>query len=916
MAFSTTELSPPLPLDFQRLGIRRMEFRPQVIRRAVYRAAHPLVLLHRTDPDGDVMRLLSDVLISGYRVLDPRRREDPAIRVMLGRIHPQLVDEAVSLAQLSSRGGGTAFALRDDAVEATSVPAGESALWEIAESVVGSGDRPSPRPDTAATGLLESQASLNERFSDAGQSPLWQELLSPLDLTAEPLNRRAARGFRRHIARSSMLSLIASTLLIASLMLVLTWRMTVRLRHWNGPPPVVEMAGPSPESSKLAAAGANPRGETMPQYSGATTPLDTGELRIADTGEVVPASALELEPAIVPPAADRLVAGDDQEVLEPSRADTLAALELQGLTAPGLPLPVWPGRPTDRISADPIVLVPPIDSTPTDATPLALAPTSPATPAFPANAIAPANAITPAAPAGLPRPTVPPDSQLVSARLQVERRIRAMSEDDLVGISLHPSADQYNDFADTVVAGSSEHFVARLLAGRAAVLLGDQAAAADSINRLVDDFEITPGDAVRRVARWIADDLDSSSDITAWADWVQRRMRFSLSTGDLDLADDLATLLRETANRIRTNDLQSVAKRWRDALAICRRYADVLERSEGKPSEQLTADEAGMVGRYYALVRRDWHQALPYLAASSTPKLTRLAGIELLSVGPVSPDEAATLADGYLGEAKKMPGWVADSYAAHVVELLRAAADHPAASATAALETRRRAEAIARDFPDATVPLEPHHRETVVHAVANLPAAAAGDPPVTAAGGRNLVDIKNNTPAMLGRIRVAERDVGILVRYQPGLTINADVITQLVSAGGAVSQVDLSSGQPVSLEFIGQLTIDTLQTAAFEVASGDHGDEPSLEIDGQRLPVSDATDLGTGQRYEIDFEPGIYKLRWRATFSPGSTLRFHAFAKQTSEPLELFPPPLDSPDHPALQPTRARVELIGPRSAD
>ncbi len=85
--------------DFKSIGLRPMEFRPAVIRKAVAKSALPLATLHLTHPSTVVERKLARLVATGYRLLDPRCRDDSIQRMMLGRIHPQLADEAVRIAQ-------------------------------------------------------------------------------------------------------------------------------------------------------------------------------------------------------------------------------------------------------------------------------------------------------------------------------------------------------------------------------------------------------------------------------------------------------------------------------------------------------------------------------------------------------------------------------------------------------------------------------------------------------------------------------------------------------------------------------------------------------------------------------------------------------------------------------------------------
>jgi hypothetical protein len=74
--------------DFQRLGLRPDETRIGVIRSAAIRSAKPLVEQHLRTADQQVEVQLSRIAASAYRLLDPRRREDPLSRIRVGRILP------------------------------------------------------------------------------------------------------------------------------------------------------------------------------------------------------------------------------------------------------------------------------------------------------------------------------------------------------------------------------------------------------------------------------------------------------------------------------------------------------------------------------------------------------------------------------------------------------------------------------------------------------------------------------------------------------------------------------------------------------------------------------------------------------------------------------------------------------------
>ncbi len=80
--------------DFRRLGVRPFECRQTVIRLAALRSSRPLAKQQLTLPTETGTLHLSRVMTSVYRLLDPRRRDDPFQRVLIGRIMPHELEVA------------------------------------------------------------------------------------------------------------------------------------------------------------------------------------------------------------------------------------------------------------------------------------------------------------------------------------------------------------------------------------------------------------------------------------------------------------------------------------------------------------------------------------------------------------------------------------------------------------------------------------------------------------------------------------------------------------------------------------------------------------------------------------------------------------------------------------------------------
>ncbi|MGV3483775.1 MAG: hypothetical protein ACO1RT_05105, partial [Planctomycetaceae bacterium] len=166
--------------DYLAIGLRPMEYRPAVIRRAMHRSALPLASLHLDHPDPVLEQKLTSVVATGYRLLDPRRREDSIQRMMLGRIHPQFAEEVIRIAQ--ARGNQRMpFDSPDEDDFAPTEGRGLSAVPKRARG---------------------SRLSLSHRhyLADDGTNP-WSASLRSHDLLVERPFKRALRSTRRWVSR-------------------------------------------------------------------------------------------------------------------------------------------------------------------------------------------------------------------------------------------------------------------------------------------------------------------------------------------------------------------------------------------------------------------------------------------------------------------------------------------------------------------------------------------------------------------------------------------------------------------------------------------------------------------------------------------------------------------------------------------
>ncbi len=169
----------------------------------------------------------------------------------------------------------------------------------------------------------------------------------------------------------------------------------------------------------------------------------------------------------------------------------------------------------------------------------------------------------------------------------------------------------------------------------------------------------------------------------------------SLLMGDLSTAKQLLVISHATAKQAESDALLTQVRDWQKSLDTMSRLGEMSEHAE---LDSLTPVQKYAVGRYWALVRRDWSKGLPYLCSSSDPLVSKLAVQETL-LGPGTPvAELISIAEAYLTLAEKNKGWLHDSYVLHADELLLAVNDKLSSSDQLQL-TRYKAD-LAKRFGD------------------------------------------------------------------------------------------------------------------------------------------------------------------------------------------------------------------------
>lgn len=646
--------------DFLAIGLRPMEFRPGVIRLAMARTAAPLATLTFNQPDAEVERKLAQIVMTGYRLLDPRRREDSLQRMMLGRIHPQLADEAARIAQ--AKGASLTQLASPDGLDAE--PFEGIGLLAVNE--------PAPRGNHRGDRLF-----LHDPLN------AWSDSLRSHDLLVERPWRLASRMTKRWIATRTMAAVAVIACAVTSLTL---WQ-----NLWPDHQLIVE--GRSPE---VVPSRAITSLTTEPSESQAKA-LENASINIASEKETAKSQN-----------EDETIA--EREAMAPVRMNhELAAAFRNTQSFPAeevLPTAPSAAPASVDIALDNMALaetatppaITPQSLTPAIITPQAIAAEMPLptqalpTDPEPGEASAEVSPLIPATLASVVKWPVPDDDALVSTLAQWNAIDQALAPYDWSGRHLRALA-----FADDIrvtgtlpVAGDTlvnvpqdespesearRRWVGYTQAASAAVLAGEHTNADQATYRLLDGFDVDEWMVTKSVvALTVSVDL-RERDAEAVSEWLSHWAARAILAGNLT---DAAFFNQQIDSVSRGNDNQSLhlsTTEFRKTLTTAGRLAEVVKQLETEYPEDglgdlISPSDHYAAGRYWALIRRDWPRSIIHLSSGSDMRLANLANQESqLSEMPTKGD-LLELARAYAAMAEKSKGWIHDSYLLHADELL------------------------------------------------------------------------------------------------------------------------------------------------------------------------------------------------------------------------------------------------------
>ena len=884
--------------EFHAIGLRPMEFRPGVIRRAMNRSAAPLANLHLTEPSVDLEAKLARVVMTGYRLLDPRRREDSIQRMMLGRIHPQLADEAARMAQS-----------------------------QVNQAMFGQGSDGDSEP-MVGRGLIGSQngKQSNRYFL---HDPVSESLRSH-DLLIERASKRFVRLPKQWDAKKATVVMGAS---ISSLLFgFFVW-------DWLSPDK------PSSATDRTQQASVLPQDEVVP----AVENIVKNVAKVLPSPEVMPIQSTPQEAAVLPseatiapvlavpierapsttiaesaadpsapstvasaePPSDDLLPATDAAVANANGSmqdvDSTAEEQIQPNTPTQLqttaPEPVIAVSPTtlpssDADASDMSPAVEPID--PSEAQQAALEASIPIIPSVETPAIDQAIAIEEVQ-ASPQRRAVPQPSELAGPLAQWEASQQGLLANDW-SVRMQRSLEFARDMAPLEDEQSIglRRWIGLHAATRFAVLQGRFTEADQSMASLTNSFETDDFAVAAAVCEQLrAMELEPAT--TAYfGEWLEIWTGRALLAAQMEQAGTFADLLRVMAEKNADKLGSARASDWEKSIATSNRLMTTVTQLDesvltGADVHDLSPSDHYAVGRYWALVRRDWKRAVPHLIRGSDARLSSIATLESTLSDLPTAEQVTNVASGYVSLAEKTNGWLRDSYLIHADEILGRKVSDTDQSAT--LELSRYRKQLQEEHADAFAmaqrisrPTQALPNESILRPVGDESSLASSPKPAK---------------GLSGRILAEGIDVGVELSVEPGARVTRKAFDQIASR----LDVNLTTAKMI---LGGVITVDQPTAVVIHLTNLGESSLQSLSVDNKEiLPVvENVSHFDHELVYRVDLQQGSWTLQWIAPVIAGRDLTFRVSDGLSGMPLSLETP-VAAGLKPANEPTtKLRVTVI------
>lgn len=847
------------PDDFVRLGIGVREARVGVIRRAAGDATAAVALDEPTEARADFDTRIARIAASTYRLLDPRRRNELIQRIQL--------------------------------LQLESPPAQVKPWWRPRHATVVEHGQIRDRFDPSAAELTYQPAGLRPESS-------WKAWARRMGLI--PYSRRT----------TMVAAIFTATMLLFVLPVVIATTTSedvptgestaattpvsavpepiVRRQPSAGRKPKLTTEFPKPATTDPATAETSPFAQAF-----APDPLPTppGEANNADAATEPSSPSITRLPGTEPTAADPLIfvpnvePGDPASIIAPNPtpspqpaadpampADATtsdAAMPDDGAAMPSDP---DPDPPSDEKSATETPTAEPSGADPS-ATVDEMPDTNPFAQVAAAEEEAKANldATDPRFPE--------PSAEKIAVAMERLARLRsdlppAGSDGELLANirSLLRTASESE-------SGSADRWVLLLESSQHLLMMGRVADAEQTLADLSTEFQISAVQLRQRLLDPVVSGAQTITQKERVISWALSTSEQLLQTEDFDSAAAALRGATTLAVKLGSSDLRLRVNLQADAIKQAKRIAPLASKTlaEATPTT-ASSSAANSVGRYLCFYLSDWPQGLPWLAYASTPKLAKVAQLEIDSAA--MPDGTLDLVDNWIQCAADVRGRGSESILLHARGLLADAI--LTSSGLKQKDLERKLSEI-----DAMLPAD---LRTAV------PTAPATPPPAPAMAAANL-------SGMLGRLKADGLDASALIRYDAGLNLTHDAFSQILNSLGIKAGV-------IGLDFVGIVDLPEATTLRFVTSTGtDKADVVAVSVNNQpvQLALDGQQNLKVGT---LDLPAGSHLVRWQFSGKQLSTCHLSIEDDRAKKPLTLRHTAAMLEQILAAAPARLRVNVV------
>lgn len=445
---------------------------------------------------------------------------------------------------------------------------------------------------------------------------------------------------------------------------------------------------------------------------------------------------------------------------------------------------------------------------------------------------APVPSVPPAAlPASPKQQAIPEEVAVIKAREQVRRVFQEEFKKAKEAKELLALADKLMALA----AESSDDVASRYVMMDEAQKLASQSGDLSKTLSLIDDFaryfDVDFPKLKSAAVEKAADLAKSSVDRRQVAENAVAVADQLVMAGRFDLATDMVQAAITQAGRAKEVELSKSARELRDEINHAKKALNDAQQAQTQLASDADNGDLNLRwGRFVCFHQRNWEKGLPYLAKGSNQILASAAKLDLAQ--PPEPEKQAAVGQAWVDALKAVEANEKNAVLLRAHEWSRKA--EPQLKGLAKAEVEKRIKELETDLPH-------RHRAAIAKNAKPSTSAPNFQPPREFQG-------------LLGRVQTGGADAGVLWKYDSGLRISNQSISDILV------QAKVARGK-LRIEFVGLVFVPESGTVNITHTGGSATGTLTLFVDNKQLGEIGAS-RATSDVYKVDLNAGEHTIRW------------------------------------------------------